>query len=178
MSDLKMVRYSEGDVILREGELSNVMYKIIKGHAEIYIDYGLKQETLLKIIGNNACFGEYSFLLKKPAIYTVIAHEDILVLKISEDNLGDFIMNNHQNVIDIMKNMANNMYMLRFQVDMLLNELEASGKSDEANVKNAKKISRTFGMYRSIEEAMSSIEKINFFNNTDDGGSKNGRTLY
>ena len=163
MSDLKMVRYSEGDVILREGELSNVMFKIIKGHAEIYIDYGKKQETLLKILGNNACFGEYGFLLKRPAIYTVIAHDDILVLKISEDNLSDFIMSNHQNVIDIMKNMANNMYMLRFQVDLLLNELEAMGKSDEKNVVNARKVSRALGMYRSIEEAMSKIDKNKMF---------------
>ena len=157
MSDLKMVKYSEGDVILREGELSTVMYKVISGHAEIYIDYGKKQETLIKVISRNACFGEYSFLLKKPAIYTVIAHEDILVLKISEDTLGEFIKTNHQTVIDIMKNMAQNMYTLRFQVDLLLKEFDASGKSDEKKVANARKISRALGMYRSIEEAMSEL---------------------
>ncbi len=36
----KMVKFPQDAVILKEGEESREMYKIIKGHAEIYTGYG------------------------------------------------------------------------------------------------------------------------------------------
>ena len=51
MAGIQMVKYSEGDIILREDEVNDNLYKIIKGHAEVYVGYGTDHETLIKIIG-------------------------------------------------------------------------------------------------------------------------------
>lgn len=158
MADMKMVQFHEGDIILREDETYNEMYKIIKGHAEIYIGYGTKQESLIKIIGEQTCFGELGVLLNKTSIYTVVAYSDILALKISKELLGEFIIKNHQTVIDLMKNMADTMMTMRMQLENLLKEIESGVSPDEKTLLNTKKLMRSYGMYKSIEEAVHSMK--------------------
>ncbi len=36
----KLIKVPEGTMILQEGELNLEMYKIIDGHAEVYMGYG------------------------------------------------------------------------------------------------------------------------------------------
>lgn len=45
-------------MILREGDLKLDMYKILDGHAEVYMGYGTENETFIGIIGPQSCFGE------------------------------------------------------------------------------------------------------------------------
>ena len=148
MASSKMQTFSRESVILREGEVSEVMYKVIKGHVELYVGYGTEKETLLGIIGEQSWFGEFGLLLRKPAIYTVIAYDDILVLKITEDVLGDFIRDNHKSVIDIMRNMANGMLTMRYQIDLLLEELDHGNKvSDEVLKEKMRQTRQVFRQY-------------------------------
>ena len=138
----KMVRFPEDTVILREGEVNAEMYKIIKGHAEIYTGYGTSYENLIGIIGEQSCFGEFGILLKKPSIYTVIAYSDILALRITEGDLNDFINDNHKNIIDIMRNMAGSLLTMRFQVDMLLKEISSGKAMSDDEIKDAMRNAR------------------------------------
>ena len=108
------------------------MFKIIKGHVEIYVGYGTPHESIIGILSEHSCFGEFGLLLKKPAIYTAIAYDDVLLLRIAEDDLEGFINDNHKNIIDIMRTLAENMMTMRFQIDLLLNEIE-NGKKFESN---------------------------------------------
>ena len=85
MGEMKMVKFSEGDIILREGELNEEMYKIINGHAEIYVDYGTKQESLLKILGPQECFGEFGLLIHKPSIYRSSIFRDFVAQDIGRN---------------------------------------------------------------------------------------------
>ena len=39
----KMIKYPEETIIIREGELNSDMFKIISGHAEVYVGFGSKQ---------------------------------------------------------------------------------------------------------------------------------------
>ena len=153
MSDSKLVRFPADTVILKEGEPSEIMYKIIKGHAEIYVGYGTSTESIIGIIGEQSCFGEFGLLLKKPAIYTVVAYSDVLALKITENDLGDFVRENHKNIIDIMRNMAGSMMTMRLQIDLLLKEIENGSrpKDDELKykIRDAKRVMRQYAIYRS-----------------------------
>lgn len=137
MSRIMEVR--EGTVILTEGEVNLDMYKILTGHAEVYIGYGTDRETLIGIIGPQACFGEFGLLLQKPSLYTVIAFSDMTVIRITEGEMGDFVQNNHRNIIAIMRNMAQTMLIMRRQIDMLLNDLEEGKKPDEATIHSLEK---------------------------------------
>ncbi|MCR4590260.1 MAG: cyclic nucleotide-binding domain-containing protein [Lachnospiraceae bacterium] len=158
MADSKIVQFPEGAIILREGDDNSCIYKIIKGFAEVYVGYGTEQESLIGIIGKQACFGEFGLLLHEPAVYTVIAYSELYALKIGENDISEFIMDNHNNVLDIMRNMANTMMVMRTEIKMLIEEIESGKKPDKETVDNARKAMRACGMYRSIQEAAAAIK--------------------
>lgn len=148
----KMIQVPEGTTILTEGELNLDMYKIVKGHAEVYMGYGTDRETLIGIIGPQACFGEFGLLLEKPAIYTVIAYSDMLLMRITKGDMGDFVQQNHKSIISIMENMASTMMTMRKQIDLLLNDINEGRKIDEIQKHDIEKVissvmmPRKFGM--------------------------------
>ena len=127
----KFVRYKAGDIILKEGEQSSEMYKHIQGHVELYAGFETPLESILGVLRTGSCFGEFGLLLKKPAIYTAMAYDEVTLLRITEEDLGDFIHDNHKNIIDIMRNMANSMMSMRFQIDLLLKEIDGGKKPEE-----------------------------------------------
>ena len=151
MSKAKMVTFPRDSVILKEGDNYTDMYKIIKGHAELYVGYKTPIESLLGVIGEQSCFGEFGLLLGRPAIYTVIAYDDVLALRITEDDLEDFILENHKNIIDIMRTMAESMLSMRFQIDLLLKEIEGGKKADEEalkeKIRQARQTMRQYAVY-------------------------------
>ena len=154
-----MVKYPQETIIIREGEINADMFKIISGHAEVYVGFGTTQETLIKIIGPQSCFGELGMLLGKPSIYTVRAYSDILVFKICKEDMYDFVSENQKNVIDIMRNMASTMMTMRYHIDLLIKEIEAGNKPDPNMLQKARKAMKAYGMYRSLQEASDILTK-------------------
>lgn len=143
----RLTTFPAGSTILKEGESSNEMFKILKGHAEVYVGYGTGHEALIGIIGPQACFGEYGILLDRPAIYTVIAYSDVYALCVTEKGIGDFIRDNHSNVLDMMKNMAGMMATMRMQVDLLMSDIEAGRKPDVKTVRELRRSMRGYSIY-------------------------------
>ena len=166
MSKPKMVTFPQGSVILKEGDMYTDMYKIIKGHAELYVGYKTPTESLLGVIGAQTCFGEFGLLLGRPAIYTVIAYDDMLALRITTNDLADFVRDNHKNIIDIMKNMAESMTSMRFQIDLLLKEIEGGKKADEEALKEkmrqARQTMRQYAVYNAhVNKNSNSLGPVN-----------------
>ncbi|MCR5421226.1 MAG: cyclic nucleotide-binding domain-containing protein [Lachnospiraceae bacterium] len=160
MAGARIVKYEEDSVILNEGEINPDMFKIIKGHVEIYAGYKTDKEILLGILSEQACFGELGLLLHKPSIYTAVAYSEVYIMRISDDELEDFIANNHKNIIDIMRNMANRMISMRTQIDMLLKDIDSGRKPDENTLIQVRKSIRGYGMYRSIQEAVRDLQGV------------------
>lgn len=142
MSESKIIAYTANTVILKEGEVSRDIIKIVKGNAEVYVGYGTDQETIVGIIGEQSCFGEFGLLLGQPSIITVVAYSDVLVMRISEDEMDDFISRNHKNIMDIMRSMAKSMLSMRAQVTMLLSELESGKKPTEIDLREKRLLAR------------------------------------
>ena len=142
-----MVVIPEGTVILREGEDSKEMYKILKGHVELYTGYGTENEILYGIIGPQFVFGEFGLLLHKPALYTAVAYSELYALRVDESNLEEFVVDNNKNVIDIMKNMANSMMLMQNQIDMLTQELERYKQIDENRKKMMQRNIKSYAVY-------------------------------
>ena len=114
----KFVRVPADAVILHEGRPNCEMYKIISGRALCFTGYGTDGDYLL-----GKTFGEYSLLTGKPGIYTVTAFTDMLLLKIPRGDFMNFIGSNPRNSIDIMRNMAGMLNVLKVNIDMLREEL-------------------------------------------------------
>ena len=118
----KMLRVSEDEVILREGETNTEMYKIVSGRAVCYLGYGTDDEYVIGTLKDGQCFGEYSLLTGKPGIYTVVAFSDVLLMRIDSDEFSRFIEMNADNAVGIMRNMASMINVLKVNIDMLREE--------------------------------------------------------
>ena len=119
----KFIQIPADTVIIREGEKNDDMYKIISGRAICSINYGTDSEYLLGSLSDGKTFGEYSILTGNPGIYTVTAYSDMLLLRISRSDFEDFIQMNAANSVNIMRNMAAMMRMMKANIDMLNGEL-------------------------------------------------------
>ena len=160
----RIIEFAEGTVILKEGEVNLDMFKIIKGNAEVYVGYGTNHETLIGIIGPQACFGEFGLLLHKPAIYTIVAYSDTLAMRITEGEMGDFVQENHKNIIDIMRNMANIMMTMSVQIKMLLDELEEGKKPNLETLKELQKTIRRNTILNPASKLNSYEFQMNYMN--------------
>ena len=124
-----LIKIPEGTVIIREGEVNMDMYKIISGNAEIYTGYGTDKEAILGIVSKDDYFGEMGLLTQKPAIYTVVAFNDMAVMRITLADIDEYIKSNHHDTFVIMKKMAESMYNLKYSMDMFVKDV-AEGRVD------------------------------------------------
>ena len=157
-----VIKVPEGTVIMHEGEANMDMYKIISGNVELYRGYETKDEAIIGIKSKDDYFGEMGLLTGgKPAIYTVVTYSDVLLLRITEKDIDDFILKNHVDVLRIMQSMANSMYNIKFSMDMILDDM--ADKESSTKLKDFKGFySKQLAMYnvsKTIEPFSKKIDK-------------------
>lgn len=135
-NESKMIRFAEDQIILEQGSTEKVLYKIIHGKVIVYLNYGQEDEYIVGILPEQRCFGEFTILCGQPSIYTVVAYSDVLLLRILEDDFDDFIRNNSGNAIGIMRNLANTLVTLSFNINLILEELEQGKKIEPEKYKD------------------------------------------
>ncbi len=132
-----LAKVEEGWVIIQEGEVNMDMYKLVSGKAEVYVGYGTEKETVIGILKEGSYFGELGLLTQKPAIYTIVMYSDGLLLRITMNEIGDYIKNNERDILAIMRHMANSMYNLKKNIDLLSDDLKSmmEEKKKDADIK-------------------------------------------
>lgn len=123
MENASMLKFHADDIILKEGETYEEMYKIISGSVAVYMRYGEKEEHLIGIYSRPRCFGETNVFSSQPGIYTVVAYEDVFLMRITKDSLEEFIRRNPGNAIDIMQNMVHTNILMQKNIDLLLDDI-------------------------------------------------------
>lgn len=118
-----MIKFQAEEVIIQEGRSYDEMYKIISGSVAVYMRYGEKDEHLLGIYSKSRCFGEMNIFSGQPCIYTVVAYNEVLLMRITKDSLEEFIKRYPGNAIDIMQNMARSFELMQKNIDLLLDEI-------------------------------------------------------
>ena len=160
MDNARMKLFKEDSIILAENSITEYMYKIIRGKAAIYLHYGETEEYLVGILSEGKCFGEVGLLSGKPELYTVVAFTDVLTLLISWDNFNDFLTENHRDVMDIMKNMASTLYVMKANIDLLADEIKNPMKNDAPReIPRMERMIRSYVMH-SPGEALSYGKRI------------------
>ncbi len=145
MENAKMQKFSADEIIIREGESYQEMYKIVYGSVAIYIRYGEKEEHLIGIYSKGKCFGEVHVLSDQPSIYTVVAFDEVLLMRITKDTLEDFIRNNPRNAIDIMQNMVHTNMLMQKNISLLLDDIY---EKQDVNKKRTKELKDKIEKYR------------------------------
>ena len=117
-----MVKF-QAEVIIQEGRSYDEMYKIISGSVAVYMRYGEEDEHLLGIYSKSRCFGEINVFSRQPCIYTVVAYNEVLLMRITKDSMEEFIKRYPGNAIDIMQNMVRSFELMQKNIDLLLDEI-------------------------------------------------------
>ena len=129
MKKPRMQTFHADEMILKEGEVNDSMFKILSGSVAVFNRYGEKEEPLIGIYSKGRCFGELNVFSDLPCIYTVVAYNEVLVMRVTNDSLEEFIAANPRNVIDIMGNMAHTVRMMQKNIEFLIDDF--SKKEDE-----------------------------------------------
>ncbi len=145
MENAKMLQFHADEIIMKEGGIYEEMYKIISGSVAVYIRFGEKEEHLIGIYSKPKCFGETHVLSGQPSIYTVVAYDEVLLMRITKDSLEEFIRNNPRNAIDIMQNMVHTNMLMQKNIDLLLDDIY---EKQDINKKRTEDIKNKIKQYR------------------------------
>lgn len=145
MEKATMLKFHVDDIIMKENEIYEEMYKIISGSVAVYIRYGEKEEYLIGIYSSPKCFGESNVLSSQPGIYTVVAYDDVLLMRITKDSLEEFIRSNPRNAIDIMENMVHSNMLMQKNIDLLLDDIY---EKQDINKRRTEEIKDKMKQYR------------------------------
>ena len=140
----KIISFHADDIVLCEDEKNEVMFKILSGNAEVYLSYGTENETLLGILGKGACFGEFGLLIHEKSPYIVKAYSDLILYCVSEDKIDEFIRENHVNILQIMRSMAETMMLMQSHINQLSIELDEKNKINKRMVANNKELLKRY----------------------------------
>ncbi|MDE6984955.1 MAG: cyclic nucleotide-binding domain-containing protein [Lachnospiraceae bacterium] len=145
MDRQRMQTFCADTVIMREGEVCDAMYKILSGSVAVYVRYAQEDEHLIGIYSKGRCFGEMSMLSEQPGVYTVVAYDDVLLVRITKDFREEFIRNNPRNAVDIMKNMGQTLTVMQKNIDLLLDDLN---EKQDLNKKRTQELRDKIRQYR------------------------------
>lgn len=87
-----LLKLSKGDVVIQEGDKVTSIYLLLKGEVDILMPDDLEEYddlTLVNMLVDGECIGEYSFVDEQPASATVRANTDIELLELSHEVLRD-----------------------------------------------------------------------------------------
>ena len=99
--------YNKGDIVFREGDRGNCMYRIIEGSVEVFITSGTEGEIVLTTLGQDRIFGEMAAIEAWPRSASIMVREDgTKLLEIARDELVEFFKEDPYQVRSIMENLS------------------------------------------------------------------------
>lgn len=162
----KMFNVPAGTVIINEGEVNMDMYKIIYGSCELYTGYQTENETLLGIISGGRFIGEMGLLIQKPAPYTVVTYKDVVLLRITQPDIDDYIANNHHDAYELMRQLAETTYQLKYSMDLFVDDV-VKGKVNLDKAKEYKgNMAKQFAKYSAGQKIIAQPQKSTIDINT------------
>jgi CRP-like cAMP-binding protein len=78
----EVVRFSAGDVIVRQGDPGDAVYALTDGVAEVWLEDPPEQPVLLRTMRSGQLFGETAVLYHGPRSATIKAKTDLMTLKL------------------------------------------------------------------------------------------------
>ena len=149
MSDSKIVKYAEDSVIISEGEKIDKMFKVVSGGVAIYLNYGKENEYLVGVLTEKRHFGEEGLLSDKPSVFTAIAFEETHLMAIGASEFEDYLRNNYQNMLSIMRDMSEKITTLKANLNLLDNELKAGIQREEFKKKSKELVLSRYSAFAS-----------------------------
>lgn len=169
-------RFEEGAVIVREGDYGESFFRITKGSAAVFINYGTEAEKKLTELGENTYFGEMAVIGGYLRTASVVALPGgVEVLEIPEKELQDYFRQSPDQIIGLMKHIGSRIRTLTEdykEVNYVLEELNAKEPAERSEGLLAK-IKKIIGFSgTSVNYSKPSAEAVREANHSS-GYSKN-----
>ena len=98
--------FSNGEVIIKEGDSGNSFFQLLEGNATVYKNYGKDDQVKLTVLVPGQYFGEMAVIETYPRSSTVIAEGDVKVVEIPGDDLNTYYRENPDKLVSIMKHLG------------------------------------------------------------------------
>ena len=95
--------FSNGDIIIREGDSGNTFFQLLEGEVAVYKNYGEGDEVQVAVIEPGQYFGEMAVIETYPRSSTVVATGDVKVVEIPAEALNDYFTQNPDKILAIME---------------------------------------------------------------------------
>ena len=95
--------FSNGDIIIREGDSGNTFFQLLEGEVAVYKNYGKGDEVQVAVIEPGQYFGEMAVIETYPRSSTVVATGDVKVVEIPAEALNDYFTQNPDKILAIME---------------------------------------------------------------------------
>ncbi|MBQ9458663.1 MAG: cyclic nucleotide-binding domain-containing protein [Oscillospiraceae bacterium] len=97
----------KGEIVFRQGDAGETMFRVARGVVSIYVDYGTEKERRLVELVDDAFFGEMGLIDHAPRSATAVALEDGTKLEeIAESDLDELFQTNPEQVLAIMRQLS------------------------------------------------------------------------
>ena len=104
--------FSNGEVIIKEGDSGNSFFQILEGTATVYKNYGKEDQVKLTVLTPGQYFGEMAVIETYPRSSTVVADGDVKVVEIPGEDLNTYYRENPDEIVSIMKHLGNRLKQL------------------------------------------------------------------
>ena len=91
ISQSKILRCSDGDTVVQEGEISDSFYLILEGQMEVHLQLGAASDLHLSTLLPGYYFGEYACVYKLPRTASVTAMGDAVILEFSNEAIAQLM---------------------------------------------------------------------------------------
>ena len=95
--------FTNGEIIIKEGDSGNTFYQILEGKVGVYKNYGKDDQVQIAILEQGQYFGEMAVIEGYPRNSSVVAEGDATVSEIAAEELNEYISQNPDKILTIMK---------------------------------------------------------------------------
>jgi len=117
-----VLHFKTDDVIIKENAETFSMYLVKSGAVVLYLNYGMESEHLLGIVSAGKIFGENGLSMGGTNIYTAVALGDTTVVRITRSNFREYVANNPETVVGLIKSLTSINSLLKHNIDILIDE--------------------------------------------------------
>ena len=95
--------FSNGEIIIKEGDAGNTFFQLLEGKAGVYKNYDQADQVQIAVLEQGQYFGEMAVIENYPRSTSVVAEGDVKVVEIAAEELNDYLTQNPDKIIEIMK---------------------------------------------------------------------------
>ena len=170
--------YNDGGIIIKEGDIGNSFFKLLEGHAGVYVNYGQEDQIKLTVLDAGQYFGEMAVIETYPRSTTIVAEGSVRAVEIPESALNTYFSEDPGLIIELMKHLGTRLRSLSAEYEdakSVLANLKNSGKDDK-NESFIAKIMKHLSRYNPdkadiSEPSIESVRELSKDISRDDSGS-------